>query len=62
MYPAYVRGEAYLAQGKTKEAAAEFQKFVDHPGMVIADPVGVMARRGLAKLNNQRLAVSFQSP
>jgi DNA-binding winged helix-turn-helix (wHTH) protein/tetratricopeptide (TPR) repeat protein len=54
MYPAYVRGEAYLAQGKTKEAAAEFQKFVDHPGMVIADPAGVMARRELAKLGNQQ--------
>jgi eukaryotic-like serine/threonine-protein kinase len=50
MYPAYVRGEAYLAEGKNKEAAAEFQKFVDHPGIVFADPVGVMARRELAKL------------
>ena len=50
MYPAYVRGEAYRAEGKRKEAAAEFQKFVDHPGIVIADPVEVVARRELAKL------------
>ncbi len=50
MYPAYVRGEAYLAERKTKEAAAEFQKFTAHPGIVIADPVGVVARRELAKL------------
>ena len=50
MYPAYVRGEAYRAEGKRKEASAEFQKFVDHPGIVIADPVEVVARRELAKL------------
>lgn len=50
MYPAYVRGEAYRAEGKTKEASAEFQKFVDHPGIVVADPVGVMARRELEKV------------
>lgn len=60
MYPAYVRGEAYLAEGKTKEATAEFQKFVDHPGIVIADPVGVVARRELQKLSSQQSAISNQ--
>jgi predicted Zn-dependent protease len=34
LYPAYVRGEAYLAAGQGKEAAAEFQKILDHNGLV----------------------------
>jgi tetratricopeptide (TPR) repeat protein len=34
MYPAYIRGLAYLAQKNSLAAAAEFQKFVDHPGIV----------------------------
>jgi tetratricopeptide (TPR) repeat protein/predicted Ser/Thr protein kinase len=44
LYPAYVRGEAYLAAHQNTEAAAEFQKFLDHPGIVFADPAGAMAR------------------
>src|SRR5436309_276004 len=42
-YPAYVRGEAYLAARRGQEAAAEFQKVLDHRGVVAADPVGVLA-------------------
>jgi serine/threonine protein kinase/tetratricopeptide (TPR) repeat protein len=34
LYPAYVRGVAYLKLGKGPEAAAEFQKMIDHPGLV----------------------------
>jgi serine/threonine protein kinase/Flp pilus assembly protein TadD len=34
MYPAYVRGLAYLAQKNGPAAAAEFQKFLDHPGVI----------------------------
>ena len=34
MFPAYIRGQAYLASGQGKEAAAEFQKILDHPGVV----------------------------
>jgi serine/threonine protein kinase len=34
LYPAYVRGLAYLKLGKGREAAAEFQKVVDHPGIL----------------------------
>jgi serine/threonine protein kinase/tetratricopeptide (TPR) repeat protein len=44
LYPIYVRGEAYLAANQGAAAAAEFQKIVDHPGLVFADPVSVMAR------------------
>jgi tetratricopeptide (TPR) repeat protein len=31
MYPAYLRGEAYLLERQGREAAREFQKFLDHP-------------------------------
>ena len=34
LYPSYIRGEAYLAAGQGKEAAAEFQKILDHRGIV----------------------------
>jgi eukaryotic-like serine/threonine-protein kinase len=43
MLPAYVRGEAYLAAHQGSEAAAEFQKILDHPGVVINSPVGALA-------------------
>jgi len=44
MYPAYVRGHAFLADHKGVEAAAEFQKLIDHRGIMLADPVAAMAR------------------
>jgi len=34
----YVRGEAYLAARQGTEAIAEFQKILDHRGIVISDP------------------------
>ncbi|MGB9284215.1 MAG: tetratricopeptide repeat protein, partial [Candidatus Sulfotelmatobacter sp.] len=34
LYPVYVRGEAYLAAGQGGAAAAEFQKILDHSGIV----------------------------
>jgi serine/threonine protein kinase/Flp pilus assembly protein TadD len=47
--PAYVRGEAYLMLGDGKAAAGEFQKFVDHYGLVGYFPWGALARLGLAR-------------
>jgi len=44
LYPIYVRGEAYLALHQGAQAAAEFQKVLDHRGIVSSDPVGAMAR------------------
>jgi len=38
-----VRGEAYLAQHKSAEAAVEFQKILDHKGLLAGDPVGALA-------------------
>ena len=48
-YPAYVRGEAFLAAHQGAQAAAEFQKILDHPGIVSADPIGALARLQLAR-------------
>jgi len=39
----YVRGEAYIAANQGNEAAAEFQKFLDHPGLVGNDPIVALA-------------------
>jgi tetratricopeptide (TPR) repeat protein len=49
LYPAYVRGEAYRAAHQGVEAAAEFQKIVDHRGIVMNEPIGALARLGLAR-------------
>ena len=49
MYPTYVRGLSYLALRKAREAAAEFQKILDHPGVVLGDPMGALARLQLAR-------------
>jgi len=49
MYPVFVRGQAYVAAGKPAEAVKEFQKIVDHPGVVLADPVGALARLELGR-------------
>ena len=48
-YPIYVRGEAYLAGRRGNEAAAEFQKILDHPGVVLNEPIGALAHLGLAR-------------
>ena len=39
-YSAYVRGQAYLAMHQGREAAIEFQKILDHRGIVLSDPIG----------------------
>jgi serine/threonine protein kinase/tetratricopeptide (TPR) repeat protein len=43
LYPVYVRGQAYLAAHQGSEAAAEFQKVLDHRGIVRNDPIGALA-------------------
>jgi predicted Zn-dependent protease len=49
IYPAYVRGYAYLAAGDGAKAAVEFQKLIDHSGMVLNSPLATLARLGLAR-------------
>jgi DNA-binding winged helix-turn-helix (wHTH) protein/Tfp pilus assembly protein PilF len=48
-YPIYVRGEAYLALGQGTEAVAEFQKVLNHRGIVVSDPIGVLAHLELGR-------------
>jgi eukaryotic-like serine/threonine-protein kinase len=49
MYPVFVRGEAHLAAHQGSEAAAEFQKILNHPGIVLNEPIGALARLGIAR-------------
>jgi Tfp pilus assembly protein PilF len=51
LYPTYIRGEAYLAAGQGKEAAAEFQKIIDHSGIVWNCWTGALAHLGVARAN-----------
>jgi hypothetical protein len=49
LYPVYVRGLAYLAARQGTQAAAEFQKILDHRGIVASDPIGALARLQLGR-------------
>ena len=48
-YPVYVRGEAYLAAHHGAEAANEFQKVLNHRGIVVSDPIGALAHWQLGR-------------
>jgi Flp pilus assembly protein TadD len=49
LYSIYVRGEAYLAAHQGSEAAAEFKKVLEHRGIALNLPIGVLAHLGLAR-------------
>ena len=49
LYPVYFRGQAYLAGKNGAAAAGEFQKILDHPGIVGNEPIGALAHLGLAR-------------
>ena len=51
LYPTYVRGEAYLAGGQSAAAASEFQKILDHSGIVQNCWTGALAHLGVARAN-----------
>jgi eukaryotic-like serine/threonine-protein kinase len=51
LYPTYVRGEAYLAAGQGGAAATEFQKILDHSGIVWNCWTGALAHLGVARAN-----------
>ncbi len=51
LYPTYIRGQAYLASQQGTEAAAEFQKILDHSGIVWNCWTGALARLGIARAN-----------
>jgi len=49
LYPIYVRGQAHLAAQQGTEAAAEFQRILDHRGIVLSDPIGGLTRLQMAR-------------
>lgn len=49
LYPVYVRGEAHLVARQGSQAAVEFQKILDHRGIVLNEPIGALAYVGLAR-------------
>ena len=70
LHSAYVRGEALMAAHQYAEAAAEFQKILDHRGIVGADPIGALAhlttgqsvRAGPEIWPSRRLPTRISSP
>ena len=49
MYPVYLRGEAFLGTGNGELAAAEFQKILDHPGVIANFPLRALSHLGLGR-------------
>jgi tetratricopeptide (TPR) repeat protein len=49
LYPVYFRGMVLLAAKKPLDAAPEFQKIIDHRGIVVSDPIGALARLQLGR-------------
>jgi len=49
LYPAYLRGTAYLALNRSTEANSEFKKILDHPGVVVNSPIGALAHLQIAR-------------
>jgi len=65
LYPAYVRGQAYLAAGRGEQAAAEFRKVLDHRGIVLADPIGALAHLQIGRAyavagNRDKAKIAYQ--
>ena len=52
MYPAYLRGQAYLHARNGKAAAAEFQRIISHRGIVLNFPLAAVAHLGLARAHS----------
>jgi tetratricopeptide (TPR) repeat protein len=50
LHSAYVRGEAFLTEHRYAEAVGEFQKILDHRGIVGADPIGALAHLQLGRV------------
>jgi eukaryotic-like serine/threonine-protein kinase len=49
LYPVFVRGQAFLKQGLGAQAAVEFQKIIDHPGLTVNFPLGSLAHLELGR-------------
>ena len=62
LYPVYVRGEAYLAAHRGTQAAAEFQKVLNHREVVLYEPIGALAHLQLARALAQTRDTTRQRP
>lgn len=51
LYPTYIKGQAYFAAGQAPSAAGEFQKILDHSGLVWNCWTGALAHLGVARVN-----------
>jgi len=65
LFPVYVCGRAYLAANQGAQAAVEFQKIIDHRGVVINSPIGALARLELGRAyvlsgNNSKARTAYQ--
>jgi tetratricopeptide (TPR) repeat protein len=65
IYPAFLRGEAHLHAREGGEAVTEYQKLLDHPGIVLNSATAVLARLGLARAyallgNNAKARAAYQ--
>jgi tetratricopeptide (TPR) repeat protein len=49
LMPVYIRAQAYLAENDGGAAAAEFQKILDHRGIVVTEAIGALAHLGLGR-------------
>lgn len=49
LYPAYVRGQAYLTTGQGADAVQQFRKILDHRGILVSEPIGPLAYLGLGR-------------
>jgi len=49
LYPPYLRGMAFLRARNGNAAVAEFQKIVDHPGIVVNEEIGALAHLGIGR-------------
>jgi hypothetical protein len=59
LYPVYIRGQANLLLHQSSEAAAEFQKFLDHRAIVTSFPLGALAPLGLARAYAMEAGLDF---
>jgi hypothetical protein len=65
-YPVWVRGHAYMAAQNGVAAAAEFQKLIDHPGLVMNQPIGSLVHLELGRAyvlsgDNFKARASYQN-
>ncbi len=49
LYPVYVRAEAFRAAKQGSQSAAEYQKILDHRGVVVYEPIGALSHLGLGR-------------